>query len=363
MVVFEPTSPNPDKNLPGGRHLDGGARRLRRSLPKAPVSGAFSAGGRMTFKARASSALRYTEGLFHSPVSFLRKTRKRGVTAWRNLQARRWRRPPYTSQSDPIVVGGCGRSGTTLMRVILDTHPRICCGPESRLFLPVWPSPEKLAPRFDLPVPEVAKLFGTCGSQAEFVERFFGLYSQSRQKARWAEKTPRNVLHLDYIFEHFPNARFIHMIRDGRDTICSLRTHPRHKVVDGKLVELNTWHPIEPCLERWLTNVQAGLKFRGDPRYIEVRYEALVARPRETLAPVFEFLGEAFDERVLDYHREKGESRDARHFPQNPEATQAMYTKAVARWQRDLTPEEMALVKREAGPLLIQLGYATDDRW
>ena len=96
------------------------------------------------------------------------------------------------------------------------------------------------------------------------------------------------------------------MIRDGRDTICSLRTHPRHKVVDGKIVKLNTWHPIEPCLERWLNDVRTGLAFRGDPRYTEIRYEALVANPRETLTPLFDFLGEPFDERVLEYHRERG---------------------------------------------------------
>jgi hypothetical protein len=276
---------------------------------------------------------------------------------------RRWRRPRYVSSATPIVIGGCGRSGTTLMRVIFDTHPRICCGPESRLFLPHWPSFKKLAARFGLPETTVRELLTRSGSQAEFIEQFFASYSESRQKPRWAEKTPRNVLHLGYVFEHFPNARFVHMIRDGRDTICSLRTHPRHKVVDGRLVELDTWHPIEPCLERWVTNVQAGLEFRGDPRYIEIRYEELVAKPRETLIPLFEFIDEPFDERVLEHHRERGPSRDATHFPQNPEATRAMYTKAVARWQRDLTADEIAVVKREAGPLLMKLGYVEDDRW
>src|SRR5688572_21024001 len=179
-------------------------------------------------------------------MRILRNARHAGRTVWRGVQARYWRRPAYTSSASPILVGGCGRSGTTLMRVILDTHPRICCGPESRLFQPRVPSPPKLARRFDLPEAAVGELFAKSGSQAELIDRFFALYSESRHKPRWAEKPPRNVLYLDYIFEHFPNARFVHMIRDGRDTICSLRTHPRHKVVDGKIVKLNTWHPIEP---------------------------------------------------------------------------------------------------------------------
>jgi hypothetical protein len=287
----------------------------------------------------------------------------RRLSFWRALRVRRWRRSGYTSTASPIIVGGCGRSGTTLMRVILDTHPRICCGPESHLFLPHLPASAKLARRFGLSEGNVAALVATSASQAEFIDRFFAHYAETREKPRWAEKTPRNVLHLDYLFEHFPNARFVHMVRDGRDTVCSLRTHPRHKVVDGQLVELNTRHPIRPCVDRWVTDVRAGLAFRGDPRYIEVRYEALVQQPRETLLRVFEFLGETFDERVLDYQREKSLSRDSVHFPQNPEATQAMYTRAVARWRRDLTEDEIALVKREAGPLLIELGYAADDRW
>ena len=296
-------------------------------------------------------------------MNVARKARKAGVAAWRNLRARRWRRGAYTSAADPIIVGGCGRSGTTLMRMILDTHPRICCGPESHLFLPHLPAVAKLAGRFGLREAAVTELLRTCDSQAEFIDRFFAAYSDTRRKPRWAEKTPRNVLHLDYLFAHFPNARFVHMIRDGRDTICSLRTHPRHKVVDGQLVPLNTWHPIRPCVDRWVTDVTAGLARRGDPRYIEIRYEALVAQPRETLTRLFEFLGEDFDERVLDYHREQGQSRDATHFPQNPEATQAMYTKAVARWRRDMSPEDIEVVKREAGPLLTALGYATGDQW
>jgi hypothetical protein len=279
------------------------------------------------------------------------------------MRIRRWRKSGYTSAASPVIVGGCGRSGTTLLRVILDSHPNICCGPESSVFLPVWPSARKLAARFEMPEPEVAALIDACGSQAEFIDRFFGRYSRGREKPRWAEKTPRNVLHLDYLFEHFPNARFVHMIRDGRDTICSLRTHPRHKVVDGQLVELNTRHPLGPCLDRWVGNVTAGLKYRRDPRYIEIRYEQLVSDPRETLIRLFAFIGEPFDDRVLEYHRLQGQSRDARHFPQNPEATQAMYTKAVARWRRDLSPEEILLVKREAGPLLRKLGYAADDNW
>lgn len=291
------------------------------------------------------------------------RVRKRARNWWRSVGVRRWRRQPYASTSRPIIIGGCGRSGTTLMRVMLDTHPSICCGPESHLFLPHRPNIRTLANRFGLKEADVQLFLRQSRSQAEFIDTFFRGYSTRQQKPRWAEKTPRNVNQLDFIFRHFPHARFIHMLRDGRDTVCSLRTHPRHKVVNGSLVKLDTWHPLEDCISRWVTDVQAGLRYREDPRYLEIRYEDLVSRPRETLERVFAFVGEPFDERVLDYHEVKGQSRDVTNFPQNPEATNAMYTRAVSRWARDMSPDDKRLFKRMAGALLIDTGYATDDSW
>jgi hypothetical protein len=295
--------------------------------------------------------------------SLIASARKRARHWWRNLGVTRWRHHPYTSSARPIIVGGCGRSGTTLMRVILDTHPSICCGPESHLFPPQRPTARSLAKRFGMDEAVIDRLLRESRSQAEFIDVFFGRYAAAQNKRRWAEKTPRNVLELDFIFEHFPHARFIHMIRDGRDTVCSLRTHPRHKVVNGELVKLNTWHPLEQCIARWVTDVRAGLKFRNDPRYLEVRYEDLVARPRPTLERAFAFLEEPFDERVLQYHEVQGQSRDVVNFPQNPEATGAMYTRAVARWQKDMSLEDVELFRRQAGALLIETGYVPDDSW
>lgn len=282
---------------------------------------------------------------------------------WRRLQLPLWRRWPYSSPARAVVVGGCGRSGTTLMRVILDTHPNLCCGPESELFLPRWPSSARLATRFGLDEPEVRTSLVQSRAQAEFIDRFFARYCRLRGRTRWAEKTPRNVLHLSYIFDRFPQARFIHMVRDGRDTVCSLRTHPRFKLVDGRLVPRNTRRPLERCIRRWVTEVRAGLEFRHDPRYLEVRYEDLVQRPRETLETVFAFLDEPFDERVLSFHQASGSSRDVQNFPQNWEATQPLYTRALSRWQTDLSREEIDTFKRMAGPLLVELGYVSDERW
>jgi hypothetical protein len=269
----------------------------------------------------------------------------------------------YVSDANAIIIGGVPRSGTTLMRVMLDSHPHICCGPESRLFLPHPIDRATLATNFDMPRATVDAFFDRAGSRAEFIDLVMAEYCRVTGKPRWAEKTPRNLNQLAFIFRAFPNARFIHMIRDGRDVACSLRTLPRHKVVNGELVPLNTWKPIGPSIERWVNYIEESRRYHDDPRYIEVRYENLVLDPRPALERVLTFLGEPWADEVLHYHEIDSPSRDVSKFPQNPEATQSIQTKSLGRWQRDFSDEDKAIFKEIGGPLLIELGYETSNDW
>jgi len=272
-------------------------------------------------------------------------------------------RGAYVSSRRHIVLGGCGRSGTTLARVILDSHPGICCGPESKVFLPDPLRLARLAERFKLDPARLRAAVAASGSRAEFIDRLADLCCDSTGKARWAEKTPRNVLYLDFVFGRFPQARFVHLLRDGRDVACSLRTHPRHRVVNGKLVPVNTWRPMRECATRWRDSLLAVKPYLADPRLHTVRYEQLVGEPRATIGRLLDFLGEPWDERVLAHAEAASEYRDATKFPQNPEALRPIEQKAVRRWERDMTAEDRAIFKRIAGDLLVEYGYAADDRW
>jgi hypothetical protein len=271
-----------------------------------------------------------------------------------------WRAGAYVSAASPVVVGGCPRSGTTLLRVILDSHAGICCGPEANVLHRPVPRQfaRKLAERFDLERDLVEELYRTSASQAEFVDRFFAEYAQAAGKPRWAEKTPKNVLVIDYLFEHFPKAKFIHVIRDGRDVVCSLRTHPRHRVVAGVVQPVETRRRVDKCARVWRDSVTAGTRFRGHPSYAEVRYEQLVAEPETTLRALLEWLGEPWDEAVLRHAEIAGPSRDSLKFPDNPEAMAPISRTAVGRWRTDLTAPDLATVEEIAGELLSELGYA-----
>jgi hypothetical protein len=269
----------------------------------------------------------------------------------------------HVSALAPIVLGGCGRSGTTLLRMILDSHPAICCGPESNVFRRSALDPDELAAKFDLEPGQVRAIHASAGSRPAFIEAFAALCMERAGKRRWAEKTPRNIRRLDVIFRHFPQARFVHMLRDGRDVACSLRTHPRHRVVKGELVPLNTWKPIAGCARRWRNDIERSRPYWSDPRFLTLRYEELVREPRPVLERLMAFVGEAWNDRLLEHAGTGSPFRNVTTFAQNPEALEPVNTKAISRWERDLDAKDRRIFKRIAGKLLIELCYADDDNW
>jgi len=288
-----------------------------------------------------------------------------------------WVLAPYESRQRPIVIGGCGRSGTSLLRVMLDNHPNIACGPESSLFVPMLPSPtnailvdgvKDIVPGW---VHDLRWLYGFTDQQAEwcwfgsccqahFADRWLAVHTRTNQgKSRIAEKTPKNVQCLDWIWHHWPLARFIHVIRDGRDAVCSLRHHPRWKYdEDGVKLPTGIEYSIEQCTIRWVSDVSAGLRHATDPRYIGVKYEDLVQRPKTVLKRVLGLVGEPWDDAVLAPGK-----WDARRDPQAEGVDQPVFTSSIGRWRRDLSNVEIDLVKNQAGPLLKTLGYVSGDSW
>lgn len=263
--------------------------------------------------------------------------------------------PSYVSDQAPVVIGGCGRPGTTLTRVLLDSHPSICCGPESALFLPKAPKLDVLASKFDMTTDVVDDLVRRAAGRQEFIDMFLSRYAELSGKPRWAEKTPRNVLRLDELFRHWPKAVFVHVVRNSCDVVASLRTHPRHKVVDGELVPVHTRRPLDECIDRWLSDTGAALPWRQDPRYHEVRYEDLVQSTEPTMRRLLSFVGEPWDASVLAHHAIDGPTRDVVKFPQNPEAVRPITGERVGRAESDLSAEERNHVLQRTAARLVEL--------
>jgi hypothetical protein len=158
-------------------------------------------------------------------------------------------------------------------------------------------------------------------------------------KSRWGEKTPAHVFHIDLIDEVFPEAQFIHIIRDARDVVRSLQN-----------VE---WSPrrIRWSVGRWTDSVAAGRsagRRLGTGRYLEVRYEALTREPRKVVEDICSFLCEPFSESMLEFHRPENNSWGI--------TSMGIQNKPLNRY-RKLSLTERMVLWMEAGHLMRELGY------
>ena len=182
-------------------------------------------------------------------------------------------------------------------------------------------------------------------------------------KLRWAEKTPNNVMQMLALGDLFPEARFIHILRDGRDVACSLI---RMEWVEGTTREkVDYTQSISNAAQYWNKVVRWAREQMMHPslagRVIEVRYESLVADPEGNMREVLRMLEEPWDPAVLLPHL-KDRTEEARESSTDA-VSEPIYTKAVGRWQTEMTPRDKAAFKVEAGVLLTELGYAQSDYW
>jgi hypothetical protein len=257
--------------------------------------------------------------------------------------------------AQPIFIGGHHRSGTTLLRVVLNRHPHIACGPEGQLlertgFLEFHRDFEEMwlpqLQRFGLGPTDIDHAF------AAFVASFFTRYALQRGKRRWAEKTPKNILRIDYLFRLFPDARFIHVIRDPRDAHCSVRT--KAQTTTPRWADITA----ERTAKSWVRRIEQGLQHRSDStRYLELRYEDLVRDPAGEMQRVLAFVDEPWDDCIL------APGSNPRN--EQPRVNTPIVPTSVGRWRQDLPPEDVAAIEAIAGPLMRLLGYdlvtASDD--
>lgn len=188
----------------------------------------------------------------------------------------------------PIFIVGAPRSGTTLFRLIIDSHPNIACGPETH-FLRALES--IVGPHWDgfkLYQPDKEYWYDKI---AEFFESFKIEYSLQKGKSRWADKTPPYIQCMSFIDRVFPDCQFIHVIRDGRDVVAS------HRERWGLRVAYR-------AIDVWRNSIQTAKQFFATipaDRFHELKYEDLVRDSESVMREVFEFLDEPWDARVMEY--------------------------------------------------------------
>ena len=242
----------------------------------------------------------------------------------------------------PVFIVGCGHSGTSLLLALVGTHSSFCA----------VPGESNLAYDYDNRRVRVGSL------RSALLLRYFDLLTISRRRQRWVEKTPKHVYSIPELRRLVPGCRFLVILRDGRDVACSIEAR---------------YGNLEKGIERWVDDNRAAEPFWHDADVHVMKYEDLIVNLRGTMETVFAFLGEKFEEGVLRSH-EKPKYYYSRKIQKPPDQSQK-YHDQYRNWQinqelfdgrgkwHELPPEARAMIKRHAGRMLIDYGYATDENW
>jgi len=197
----------------------------------------------------------------------------------------------------------------------------------------------------------VAARLGDGMTTGEAISAVFEAYAAERDKPRWGDKTPLYMQHLPLLEKLFPEARFVHLVRDGRDAALSFLSMPSGVMTEG-------WgHPRGAAgfACQWATEVRAAQtlgKRVGDGRYFELPYEALVADPSGELRRVCAFAGLEYDDAMLGY---VGETESARKSHQ--QRLNEPPRVGVRNWRTEMSREDTTAFEAVAGDLLDELGY------
>ena len=252
----------------------------------------------------------------------------------------------------------CGRSGTTLLRAMLERGGQIAIPPES--YFPVslqqrhggggfdplaFGADLRANVRFrewDVPAPDLTD----ARTYADALRAVYAAYAMAHGAERSGDKTPPFVLHMDLLAELLPEARFVHLIRDGRDVASSL--------VQTSFGPNGLARAAEVWMRRVSRGRASGARL-GPERYLEVRYESLVRDPTVTLGSVCAALDLDFREGMLT--PEQGATPvPARERPHHANLRLPV-TAGLRDWRRDMPEADIALVEAVAGDLLSELGY------
>jgi hypothetical protein len=277
-----------------------------------------------------------------------------------------------------VFLVGCPRSGTTLLLRIGDSHRELAIVGELHWLPRYWHrrvgiTPEGFVtrdlldtltadrrfPKLDLAPERVADLLadGRPKHFARFVTEVFDLHGQVKGKLFVGEKTPGYVRSLPTIHALWPNAKVVHLIRDGRDVTLSVLEWSRAQRLAA---HFPTWEedPVVTTALWWELHVRLGREagaLLGTDRYHELRYESLVSDPERACAALCAFLGVAYDPAMLRFH----EKRTRPTSGLSAKKAWQPITPGLRSWREQMEPNDLRRFEAAAGELLEELGYPT----
>ncbi len=273
-------------------------------------------------------------------------------------------------KGSPVFIVGNGRCGSTLLRLMLNAHPRLAIMGEIHYFDRIVRLKRHVADlstrenrdRFFAMLPQVEGMDYLADFEAQLktvrpqleahpkptYEQFYRMlmesYARGEGASRFGDKSLEHVRHLDRLVELFPDAKIIHLVRDPRAVVESMLRMP--------------WAPddVVANTSKWRVNVWAAARFeQSSDRMLETRYEDLVSAPERELRRICEFLEEDYDPRMLQYHKTAGTY--IRNEPWKQGTTSPVTRSNLEQWRERVPPRRIALIESIAGRLMARYGY------
>jgi len=188
-----------------------------------------------------------------------------------------------------------------------------------------------------------------------FVTAIFDLYGQAQGKSLVGDKTPRYARRIGTLHALWPHARFVHLIRDGRDVCISILNWKKAERAIGRF---STWgeDQVTTAAVWWEWHVRLGREDGGSlaPQlYHEVRYEELVSRPAKECQKLCDFLGIPYDDAMLNFHEGRTKMKPGR----DAKRAWLPITSGLRDWGTQMPSEDLERFEAASGDLLQELGY------
>ena len=257
-----------------------------------------------------------------------------------------WRINSSISKEKLIFVIGTPRSGTTLLQKILESHNSLYSihsetaifsfrnffNPKRNLFL--------LEDTVKNSILKVSK------DNIDFFSRCVNYLNQHNKGKVFVEKTPQHIIHLSFLIKHFPNAQFVHILRDGRDSYCSALKH-------GNIPQSSSIKRFSKYYNKCLNQGIINYDYK---RLYTIKYELLAQNPKLEIEKLMSFLNLEFENQQLDYRLRSEDKRAKREVFKK--LNEPINTASIGKWKKQLTKDEKTSFNRYAQKALEFFGYS-----
>lgn len=270
----------------------------------------------------------------------------------------------------PLFITGHPRSGTTLLRLIFNSHSQIAIPDETGLLHWYYKRPwYKKYTRSKMPIPSAkSRAFGddiirAFNDQPRSIRNnpkagisfLYEQLSQKEGKQYWGDKTPLHTQFTDQIFELFPEAFIINLVRDPRAVISSAKRNLKNK---REGTDFWITDDLDKTIERW--RWEFGLIKQFTSKYpnnsVLVIYEELVANPEPMLEQLCGQLGIEFEPEMLNYHKDRKKETD-KMTEWHKETAKPVNPKNIDKWRSELSDDEVATIEDKLKAEMTEMGY------